>query len=256
MLISTATLVVSLAVLIAIWQIVVSVGHMQSYILPSPKSVIEDLWNGVTAPIDSSASLLNQFWITFQAALIGLCIGVGSGVLIGGVSAQFKLAERVIMPYVFAVQTMPKIALAPLILIWFGFDQTPKVVLASAMAFFPMMVNTFAGMKLARADHLNLFRALGSTRINVLLKLRLPTALPMIFAGIELAVVQSLLGAVVIELIAGQQGIGVQIIRLEALSNTAGIFAALVLLSLAGVILHWIVRFAKNKIVFWQRENN
>jgi NitT/TauT family transport system permease protein len=97
---------------------------------------------------------------------------------------------------------------------------------------------------------------LGATRLSVLLKLRLPTALPMIFAGVELAVVQSLLGAVVIELIAGQEGIGVQIIRLEALSNTGGIFAALVLLSLAGVVLHWIVRFAKNKIIFWQRETS
>jgi NitT/TauT family transport system permease protein len=248
---AVATLVLSLVAIVLIWQLVVSTAHLQSYVLPAPKAVAQDLWNGVSVPLGSQASLLNEFWTTFEAAMLGLCIGFFGGVLLGGVCAQFKFIERVVMPYVFGFQTMPKIALAPLILIWFGFGQTPKIVLAAAMSFFPVMVNAFSGMTLVNRDHASLFKALGATRLSVLLRLRLPTALPMIFAGLEIAVVEALLGAVVIELIAGQAGIGVQIVRLESLSNTAGIFAALIVLSLAGVILHWIVRFARKKIVFW-----
>jgi NitT/TauT family transport system permease protein len=244
----------SLVAVIAIWWAVVAIGNLPSYVLPSPGEVWSALWPGLTQNPGSPASLLHQFGITFKAAMIGLVSGAVAGTLVGMVAAQFRWVERILMPYVFAIQSMPKVAIAPLLMIWFGFGIATETLLAALLAFFPLVVNTFAGMNLADREQLRLFAALRATRTDVLFKLRLLTALPMILAGLEIAVVQALLGAVVAEFIAGQAGIGTQIVQFESVSNTAGVFAAIIVLAVAGILLHEIVKFARVKLVFWQSQ--
>jgi len=188
--------------------------------------------------------------------MIGLAVGASAGTLVGMVAAQFKLIERIFMPYVFALQATPKVALAPLLMIWFGFGGTTKAVLAGILAFFPLVVNTFAGMNLVDSERLRLFSSMRATRFDVMVRLRLMTALPLISAGFEIAVVQALLGAVVAEFIAGQDGIGTQIVQFQAVSNTAGVFAAIIVLSTSGVMLHALVRLARTKLIFWHSETS
>src|SRR5262249_26061297 len=154
---------------------------------------------GLTKSPTSKASLLYQFFVTFKAAMYGLVVGAVGGVVVGMLAAQFKSVERVLMPYVFAIQSTPKVAVAPLLMIWFGFGVTSEAILAGLLAFFPLVVNTFVGMNLVDRERLRLFAALRASKIEVMLRLRLPTALPMILAGLEIAVVQALLGAVVAE---------------------------------------------------------
>lgn len=253
---ASATFVVTGIFFVIIWWSIVAVGHLPSYLLPTPKAVWEALWPGITQPITSPASLIYQFLITFKAAMIGLAVGASAGTLVGMVAAQFKLIERIFMPYVFALQATPKVALAPLLMIWFGFGGTTKAVLAGILAFFPLVVNTFAGMNLVDSERLRLFSSMRATRFDVMVRLRLMTALPLISAGFEIAVVQALLGAVVAEFIAGQDGIGTQIVQFQAVSNTAGVFAAIIVLSTSGVMLHALVRLARTKLIFWHSETS
>jgi NitT/TauT family transport system permease protein len=224
---------------------------MPSYLLPSPSEVWQSLWPGLTENPTSRASLLYQFSITFKAAMIGLFFGAAAGITVGMVAAQFKWLERITMPYVFAIQTTPKVAIAPLLMIWFGFGLASEAILAGILAFFPLVVNTFTGMHLVDRERLRLFAALRASRMQVMTRLRMMTALPMILAGLEIAVVQALLGAVVAEFIAGQAGIGTQIVQFQSVSNTAGVFAAIIVLAAAGILLHTIVKFARTRFIFW-----
>ena len=244
------TTVVSLVAVVAIWWIWTVRSHVQSFVFPGPSAVARALWYGISSPV-SASNLLYQLGITTLAAIIGLLVGGALGIILGALAAQFKPAERLVMPYVFAIQTMPKIALAPLIFTWFGFGAVPKEVLAGLLAFFPLVVNTYAGMNLVDRDSIDLFASLRATRLEEMVKLRLPTALPLVFAGLEIAVVNALLGAVVAEFMAGQDGIGTTMIKLQSVSNTAGIFACLIVLAVAGVLLHSIVRVLRLKLVFW-----
>jgi NitT/TauT family transport system permease protein len=244
------TVVLSMVAVVAVWWIWTAHSHVQSFVFPGPSAVARALWYGVTSPVDAT-NILYQLGITTLAAMIGLLIGGALGIVLGALAAQFKPAERLVMPYVFGIQTMPKIALAPLIFTWFGFGETPKEVLAGLLAFFPLVVNTYAGMNLVEQDSIDLFASLRATRLEEMVKLRLPTALPLVFAGLEIAVVNALLGAVVAEFIAGQDGIGTTMIKLQSASNTAGIFACLIVLAVAGILLHSIVRILRLKLVFW-----
>jgi len=249
---SALIFVVSLALFVTAWWAVVTVADVKSYILPSPGEVWQALWPGLTENPTSRASLLYQFAITFKAAMIGLVVGAAAGILVGMVAGQFRWFERIFMPYVFAIQSTPKIAIAPLIMIWFGFGITSESILAGILAFFPLVVNTFAGMNMVDREQLRLFTALRASKRDIMVRLRLMTALPLILAGLEIAVVQALLGAVVAEFIAGQNGIGTQIVLFQSVSNTAGVFAAIIVLAVAGIALHGIVKFARTKLIFWQ----
>ena len=184
-------------------------------------------------------------------ALLG-GIAIYSGILLGMIVSENAALERVVMPYVFGMQSVPKIAIAPLLLIWFGFGLTSKALLAGLLAFFPVLINTYAGMRMVDRDSLRLFRSLKARRWQVLWKLKLPHALPSILAGLDIAVVQSLLGAVVAEFISGKDGIGVAILQYQFINDTAGVFSALAVLAVTGIALHWGVRTVEKKVLFWK----
>lgn len=253
--INILTLVGTASGLIVLWHLLVVWMEPPTYLMPAPLDVGRALFNGVVASSPmSESSLLYQMAITLRAAAIGFGVAAVFGVLLGTIAAQAPLLERVLMPYVFGLQSMPKIAIAPLLMIWFGFGVTSKAALAGLLTFFPVVVNTYTGMSIVDKDMVKLFKALRASRMNTLFRLSLPAAAPMIFAGLDIAVVQALLGAVVAEFIAGQEGIGTQLIRFQYINNTAGVFAALIVLAVTGVLLHAMVAVLKRRVIYWHAD--
>lgn len=252
--VTAAVFVVSLVVVIFAWWGAARLFHVQSYILPTPGAVWQTGWAGVTASW-GSANLLYQLMITLESAGLGFVIGTVLGVLVGGAAAQFRIFERIVWPYIFGLQSMPKVAIVPLLMIWFGFGLTPRVLLVALLVFFPVVVNTLAGMNLTDRGLVSLFAANRATQLDFFLKLRLKSALPLVYAGLEIGVVQALLGAVVSEFVAAQSGIGSTILQFQSVSNTAGAFACLVILAIVGVILYAVIRVIRGRVVFWQKSS-
>jgi NitT/TauT family transport system permease protein len=237
--------------LVGVWWGFVEAFHIRPYILPSPIDVAFSFWRGITAPVNSRSSMIYHLAITFRAAGLGFLFGGSVGVLFGIAAASSRFINRVLSPYVFALQSLPKIAIAPLMMIWFGFGLTTKTILASFLVFFPMFVNTYTGISVVDRNYLRLFKALGANPIQIMFRLRIPNALVLIFAGLEIAVVQAILGALVGEFISANEGIGILLLQYRSVNNTVAMFAALILLALSGVILHKGIQLLKSRIIFW-----
>ena len=146
---------------------------------------------------------------------------------------------------------MPKVAIAPLIVIWFGFGDGSKIAIAALLAFFPMLINSFTGLRAVEPERIDLMRSLSASRFETYRIVKLPNAAPFIFAGLDMAVVYALLGTIVAEFLGAQQGMGVVITQAQAVTDVAGVFAALVILGAMGILLHSIVRGLERKIVHW-----
>jgi len=146
---------------------------------------------------------------------------------------------------------MPKVALAPLIIVWFGLGLTSKVVNAALVAFFPLMVNTIVGLRSAEEDKVNLMKSLAATRTQIFWMLQLPNAMPYIFAGLEIAMIFALIGAIVAEFVGAQAGLGMLIQSMNFTMDVAGQFSVLLLLSLIGLGLNWIVIAVRRRVLFW-----
>jgi len=262
---------VSFAVLITLWQTTVVVFHVPSFILPSPEQVGLSLLRGLFfmgggtgSSVDFFNTAQNSYYLhishTLFEAVMGFIIGSVIGLGLGLVFMQSRLVEEIVLPYVVAFQTLPKLAIAPLFVIWFGYDVKSKVLLAGLVAFFPLLVNTMVGLRSAHSDQLDLMRSLSASRWQTFCKLQFPNALPYIFAGLEIAVVFSLLGALLGEFVGagqcmwggrGQCGLGVLLMQMSFSSDTTGTFAVLVILSVMGLCMHKVVRLVRSKVLFW-----
>ena len=146
---------------------------------------------------------------------------------------------------------MPKIAIAPLIVVWFGFDTSSKVVIAATVAFFPVLVNVIVGLKTIDAGKLELMRSLNASRWQTFRLVQFPNALPFVFAGLDIAIVFSVLGAIVGEFVGAQRGLGNLILQFNVSLDIAGVFAVLVMLSVMGVALHLVMQAIQKRVIFW-----
>lgn len=240
-----------LVLLFAVWEASVLWFEVPSYILPPPLQVATALWSGLDVPLDSRVGFYLPMASTMANAGWGFLIGAVLGVLLGSLMAEFKPVETVLMPYAFALQTLPKVAIAPLIVIWCGFGDGSKITMAALLAFFPMMVNTFTGIRTTEPERLELMRALNASRLETYYVVKLPSAAPYIFAGLDMAVVYALLGTLVAEFLGAQRGIGVTITQAQAVTDVAGVFAALILLGVLGIVLHLSIRAVERRVVHW-----
>ena len=222
-----------LLVLLGAWELAVRRSGLSALVLPAPSAVAAALWNGVST---------GYFWphlrATLSALLLGLAGGGVVGLLVGVALAESALLERVLRPYVVVSQVVPKLALAPLFVLWFGFGIVPTALITALICFFPLMENTLTGLKHVDPQRLQLFRMLGATRWQTLLRLKLPVALPTILAGLRMAVVLALVGAVVGEFIGASHGLGAVVIASQGMMDTALMFAALFLIALIGLVLY------------------
>ncbi len=237
--------------LILVWKGSVDLFDVPSYILPAPDQVVVALWSGLAVPISSPLGWYLPLWSTMANALMGFFLGALLGLLFGSLMAEFRPVETALMPYAFALQSLPKVAIAPLIVIWCGFGDGSKVAMAALLAFFPMMVNSFAGMRAADIERIELMKVLSASRLETYRLVKLPSAAPYIFAGLDMGIVYALLGTIVAEFLGAQQGMGVAITKAQAVTDVAGVFAALVMLGVTGILLHLIVRWIERSIVHW-----
>lgn len=240
-------------VVIVIWDLATArMGWVSPIILPSPAETLADLIF-VGANLLSGDYMLVALWTTtrtvFWAFLIAGVIGFSLGVLVG----ETKFGERAVMPYLVAIDTMPKVAFAPLFIAWLGFDISSKVALAAFIATFPIVVSTAAGLYAASENERMLFKSMGATRLQTLIRLKLPTGLPHIFTGLKIAAVGVMAGAITGEFLGGGQGFGALIRQSASQMDTPRVFALILYLSLLGLALYFTVVWMQRKLVFWNK---
>ena len=196
------------------------------------------------------------FWhdvrVTLHEVLFGYGAGIALAVVLGVAIAQVAVLELAFMPYIVAFQTIPSVALAPLFLQWFGYGTLSKIVMAALIAFFPILVNVIAGLQACGRDELQMARSFGATRLQLLTKVRVPNALPYVFAGLELGVVFALVGAIVAEFVGAKAGLGNRILQYNEQFNIAGMFAVLLVLAVLGMVMHRLVGVLKDRVLFWR----
>jgi NitT/TauT family transport system permease protein len=239
---------ISFVVLVAIWKGSIAIFNVPDYILPEPMVVLAHLKTGY---IDG------EFWphfaFTIRSTVTGYVLGCTAAIIVGAVLAESRTFEKFVHPYIVALQSMPKVALAPLIIVWFGFGLASKVVMVALMCFFPLFVNTVIGIRQADPALLNMMNAFSAPKWLTFYRVKLYAAASHIFAGLQISIVLSLIGAVVSEFVASSKGIGWLIQASLANFNTAQMFAALFSLIFIGLVGTKIVQFAHSRVVFWDR---
>ena len=233
-------------VFVGSWEWVVRAWTIPAFLVPAPSTVAGALARGVR-----SGLYVANFWVTLWEALLGFVIAAAAGTVLGAVIAQFRVMEQTFYPYLVALQTLPKIAIAPLIIVWFGFGISSKVIVAATVAFFPVLVNVIVGLKTIDPAKLDLMRSLRASRWQTFRLVTFPNALPFVFAGLDIAIVFSVLGAIVGEFVGAQKGLGNLILQFNVSLDIAGVFAVLILLSVMGVALHLIMQAVQKHVIFW-----
>ncbi len=231
---------------ILLWEAVVRVSGVPSFIFPAPSEVFKALWRGV-----SSGLYLSHAGVTLTETVLGFVIGTSLGLLLGTLIATYRYVDYFLYPYVVMFQSMPKVALAPIFALWLGLGIESKIFSAAIICFFPLMVNTVAGLRSADEDRVNLMASLGASRWQIFRYLRLPGALPFIMAGLELAVVLALIGAIVAEFVGAQAGLGTLIQTMNSHLDVAGQFSVLIVLSAIGLTLNRTIKYVRRRVLFW-----
>ncbi|VTU40241.1 Putative aliphatic sulfonates transport permease protein SsuC [Variovorax sp. PBS-H4] len=233
-------------VIVGGWELAVRLFDVSALVVPSPTATLVALWNGL---VDNTFVL--HTGVTLYETLVGFFAGALFGLLLGALIGQFTLVERTLYPYVVAFQTIPKVAIAPLFVIWFGFGVTSKIVITATIVFFPVLANTIVGLRSSPREQIDLITAFTGSRWQTFKYVKVPNALPYIFVGLDVGIVLAVIGAIVGEFVGAQAGLGYLILQRNFSMDTAGVFAILIILSLMGICLHAVVDVIKRKVVFW-----
>lgn len=237
---------------VAIWDLVTRMGWVSAIILPTPGETLEDLLF-VGRNLIEGQYMLVALWTTTLTVFYGFMIAAGIGFSLGVLVGETKFGERAMMPYLVAIDTMPKVAFAPLFIAWLGFDIGSKVALAAFIATFPIVVATAAGLYATTENERMLFKSMGATRLQTLLRLKLPTGLPYIFTGLKIAAVGVMAGAITGEFLGGGKGFGALIRQSASQLDTPRVFALILYLSLLGLALYFTVVWTQRHFVFWSK---
>lgn len=238
-------ILVSFGVLV-IWEFVISITNYPEYLLPRP-SVI---FSALVANFDS---LLYHTGITLFEAVVGFVIANILAFFIAVIFTHSKIIEAGFRPFVVALQTTPIIAMAPLLVLWFGSDIGSKIAAAALVSFFPTIVNGVKGLETIDEDALDLFKSFSATRRQIFAKLRLPNSLPFFFQALKTSATLSVIGAIVGEFVGANRGIGYIILTSTYHMETVKMFTAIIMSAAAGMLFYGIVSIIEKKIVFWQK---
>ena len=233
---------------LGIWEAVVRYFEIPSYILPAPSHVFVALGRGIQSGI-----YVTHIGVTLTETFLGFALGTVLAFILGTGVALSRRVEYFLYPFIVMFQAMPKVALAPLIVVWFGLGLTSKVINAALVAFFPLMVNTIVGLRSADEDRVNLLRSLAASKFQIFRMLQLPNALPYIFAGLEIAMIFALIGAIVAEFVGAERGLGMLIQSMNFNMDVAGQFSVLFILSLICLFLNGIITGLRRRVLFWDR---
>lgn len=237
---------ITLAALITIWQLVCMAGLVPGYMLPSPLAVVQALV--------SDWPLLCEHAVT---SLIEAGLGLAAGVALGFISAllmdRFEVLYRAVYPLVVLTQTIPSVAIAPLLVLWFGYDMLPKVVLIVVTTFFPITVGLLEGLRSVDPDEIDLLRSMGATRGQIMRHVKLPAALPQFFSGLKISAAYAIVGAVIAEWLGGFSGLGVYMTRVRKAYSFDKMFAVIFLISALSLLLMWAVEAVRRISMPWER---
>lgn len=238
-----------LVLVIAVAEVAASEGWVSKLVMPAPSAIWAVLVDGFT-----SGFYLPHLGSTMGSIFAGFAVAAAAAVTIAGTLASIPVLERVLTPFFVAFQSMPKVAIAPLIVIWFGFGELSKTVIVITTCFFPILMNALHGLKIRDRELLELMRSLGATRMQLFLRLRLPSALPYIFAGVHIGVIFALIGTVVAEFVGTTAGIGYVMLQAKANFDLPSVYACLLLLMIIGVVLHAAMKQIEKRVAFWAQD--
>jgi len=243
------TALVGLA-LFGLWELLPRLGLMSEIVLPPFSEVITALYTLVTQDF-----FLKHFFVTLNEIawgfVIGTTIGLVGGILLG-VWVPFK---RLTYPFVVAFQAVPKIVLAPLFIAWFGYGQSSKIVMAIAIGFFPVLINTMVGLENVPNDTIRLMRSLRASQLQIFRKVSLPSAAPLIFAGVKTALTFSLIGAIVGEFVGASTGLGFLLDTYNFQLRIDRVFSVIIILSMIGAVFYFALEWLDKKLIYWRQDS-
>ncbi len=239
--------IVGLVGAIALWWLATIVFSIQSYLLPSPGDVVSTF-------LGQPSYLLKETGTSFLETVEGFLLAIVLGVPIALLIVRSVILERLVYPLLLMVNAIPKIAIAPLLVVWMGFGQWPKVIMVLLVCFFPIVISTAQGMKSTPVELVELLRSLNASRVQEFFKLRLRYAMPQIFTGLKVAISLAVIGSVIAEFVGATQGLGYVIQQSGASADTALAFAAITLLSIMSIVLFYGLVLLEHLLLPWAQE--
>ncbi len=236
--------IVFAVVLIALWWAVTATGWVPAFIIPTPAATLGSF---VTSP----GYLLANTWVTLSETLVGFVLAAVIGVFVAVFMVYSPGLEKTFYPVILFAQVVPKIAIAPLFVVWLGFGPAPKIIVAVLMAFFPVVISGISGLRSVDPELLQLTSTMGASRMKTLFKVRLPAALPELLSGLKVGATLAVTGAVVGEFVGANQGLGYVILTANGTLDTAMLFASLIIMALIGVVLFALLEVAERLLIPW-----
>ncbi|WP_454192959.1 ABC transporter permease [Paenibacillus sp. Marseille-Q7038] len=233
---------------LAVWQIAVPLFHIEKWILPSPADITKEA-------IAQAASLTEHTWATAQLTLLGFLIGTSVGLLTAMLLHLVPFLKSALYPLLILSQNIPTIALAPLLMIWFGFGLLPKIIVITLVCFFPVAVSTMDGLTQTDRGMMNYMRMAGASKAQIFRKLEVPHALPSVFSGVKIAATYSVMGAVIAEWIGTDRGIGYYMMLQKSAYRTDRVFVAMAIIVLLSLVLFAIIALLEKILVRWRGAN-
>lgn len=226
------------------WYAGATLFNLPTYLLPRPDVVLARL-------AEDFPYLMKHSWVTTYEAVAGFVLSIVVGVPLAFVIVSSNVIERAIMPWLVLSQTFPKVALAPLIVVWFGLGLWPKILVTFLVAFFPVVISTVVGLRSMEQEMLELARSMKADRFQLFWKFRMPLALPSFFSGLKVSVAFSVVGAVIAEWVGATAGLGYLLLTANANLDTPLLFAVLVILTILGIVLYYAVEVVESRLIPW-----
>jgi NitT/TauT family transport system permease protein len=234
---------------LVIWQLAVVLLDIKQYVIPAPLVVFDRM-------LDQIPTLWSAALVTSSEVALGFLIAAVVSIPLAYLIASVRVVEIAFYPLIVVLQTIPKIAVAPLFIVWFGFGMLPKILLTFLLCFFPILVDTLTGFKALDPRVLYITRSMGASRMQTFGYVRLPAAVPFIFSGLKVAVVLAVTGAIVAEFVGSNAGLGYLLLRASVNLDTPLIFAVLVVLSILGLVFAYVVEFIEKLVAPWQTKSH
>ena len=241
---ATATLVA----LVVIWEVLVRQFEIPAWLLPAPSAIGQSM-------VEWKSELAGHFMVTLYETLIGFALAIAISIPLAVAVVYSTLLQNTIYPILLALQSMPKVAIAPLLALWIGFGMLPKIIVVFLVCFFPIIVATASGLTAVPASLMDLIRSLSASSLQTFVKIRFPTAMPHIFVGLKIAITFAVIGAVIGEFVGSENGLGYLILVSTAQSRTPLAFGALVLLTIMSIVLYYGIALIERVVVPWAPRN-
>ena len=245
-----------LLALLAAWWLATDVLGAPTYVLPPPQDVLRALLGGLSRSPWDKASYWYHAAVTVWEAVLGFAIGSALGALLGLVLSHWPILGKSWYPYIVGFQSLPKVALAPLMVVWFGFGLEGKVFITAIITFFPVLVNMMAGYQAVEPERIELARSCNASELHLFTKIIIPSCLPFLFAGLGVASVLSILGAVVGEFVGASAGLGMLLMQFTQAMEIAQLFAVILLLANIGFLMNHVVSLIERRYCFWAQRAN